>query len=153
MLELSALHKLRPLIATPCHGSSVFINYLLSAIRFQESCLAAGLRPEFFFGHGDSLVTRARNDCVAYFLSNPQFTHLFWIDSDIGYSPEAAFRLLLADRDVVAGVYPLKREDWPANGVASGTTRNASRNCTPATPSIPARSAKTWRWSSMPRAS
>jgi hypothetical protein len=68
-------------------------------------------------------VKRARNDCVAYFLTNTQFTHLFWIDADIGYSPEAAYRFLRADRDVVAGVYPLKREDWPAEGVPQGTTR------------------------------
>jgi hypothetical protein len=124
VLDPSALQAFRPLIATPCHGSSVFLNYLLSAIRFQEAYFfSVGKRLDFFFRHGDSLVTRARNDCVAYFLSNPDFTHLFWIDSDIGYSPEAAFRLLLADRDVVAGVYPLKREDWPANGVPQGTTR------------------------------
>jgi hypothetical protein len=50
-------------------------------------------------------------------------THLFWIDADIGFSPEAAFRLLLADRDVAAGVYPLKHEDWPADGVPAGITR------------------------------
>jgi len=66
-----------------------------------------------------------RNDCVAYFLANPAFTHLFWIDADIGFSPEAAFRLLLSDRDVAAGVYPLKREDWPAEGVPQGTTRRS----------------------------
>ena len=123
MLEMSALRKFRPLIATPSHNSSVFINYMFSAIQFQEACLSAGMRLDFFFRHGDSLITRARNDCVAYFLGNSQYTHLFWIDADIGYSPEAAFRLLLADRDVAAGVYPLKREDWPADGVPQGTTR------------------------------
>ena len=123
MLEMSALRTFRPLIATPSHNSAVFINYMLSAIQFQEACFAAGMRLDFFFRHGDSLVTRARNDCVAYFLTNTQFTHLFWIDADIGYSPEAAYRLLRADRDVVAGVYPLKREDWPAEGVPQGTTR------------------------------
>jgi hypothetical protein len=61
--------------------------------------------------------------CVAFFLTNPQFSHLFWIDSDIGYSPEPAFRLLLCDHDVAAGVYPLKREEWPADGVPQGATR------------------------------
>jgi hypothetical protein len=123
VLEMSALRTCRPLIATPSHNSAVFINYMLSAIQFQEACFAAGMRLDFFFRHGDSLVTRARNDCVAHFLTNLQFTHLFWIDADIGYSPEAALRLLRADRDVVAGVYPLKREDWPADGVPQGTTR------------------------------
>ena len=124
MLDISALRTFQPLIATPCHGNSLFLNYVLSAIRLQEAFFfSVEKRLDFFFRHGDSLVTRARNDCVAYFLTHPQFTHLFWIDSDIGYSPEAAFRLLLADHDVAAGVYPLKREDWPAEGVPQGTTR------------------------------
>ena len=123
MLDFSALRSFQPLIATPCHSNSLFLPYVLSAIRLQHASFSAGMRLDFFFRQGDSLVTRARNDCVAYFLMSPQFTHLFWIDSDIGYSPEAAFRLLLADRDVAAGVYPLKREDWPAKGVPHGTTR------------------------------
>lgn len=59
-----------------------------------------GFPLEFHLRRGDSLVTRCRNDCVAVFLANPQFTHLFFVDADIGFTPEAAFRLLLADRDV-----------------------------------------------------
>jgi hypothetical protein len=153
VLEISALRTFRPLIATPSHNSAVFINYMLSAIQFQEACFAAGLRLDFFFRHGDSLVTRARNDCVAYFLTNPQFTHLFWVDADIGYSPEAALRLLRADRDIVAGVYPLKREDWPADGCRKARHARGSKNCIPVTPSTPGGSAKTWRWSSTPTAS
>jgi hypothetical protein len=34
-------------------------------------------------------------------------------NADIGFTPEAAFRLLLSDRDVAAVVYPLKREALP----------------------------------------
>ena len=72
---------------------------------------------------GESLITRARNNCVATFMAHPEWTHLFWIDSDIGFSAEAFYRLLLADKDVVAGIYPLKRENWPAEGVPAGTTQ------------------------------
>lgn len=68
-------------------------------------------------------MTRARNNCVAQFLANPQWTHLFWIDSDIGFSAQAAFRLLLSNYDIAAGVYPLKRDNWPAEGVVAGTTQ------------------------------
>ena len=96
------------------------LNYALSVLRLQRACAEAGLRLDFHLRRGDSLViTRCRNDCVAYFLANPQFTHLFFIDPDIGFSPEAAFRLLLSDRDVTAGVYPLKRQDWHTQGSAS----------------------------------
>jgi hypothetical protein len=72
----------------------------------QHECIAAPCN--FHFGPGDSLVTRVRNDCVAYFLTNSNYTDLFWIDAGIGFSPQEVFRLLLSDHDV----YPLKREDW-----------------------------------------
>ena len=62
---------------------------------------------------------------VAEFLSRPNYTHLFWIDGDIGFEPEAALRLLRAGRDVVAGAYPFKRENWPQQGVPAGTTRQS----------------------------
>lgn len=60
---------------------------------------------------------------MATFLENKEWTHLFWIDSDIGFSPDSFYRLLLADKDVVAGIYPLKRENWPEEGVPAGTTQ------------------------------
>ncbi|WP_228257201.1 hypothetical protein [Acinetobacter sp. WCHAc060025] len=47
---------------------------------------------------------------------------MFWIDSDIGFSAEAAFRLLQADYDIAAGVYPLKRDHWPADGLPEKMT-------------------------------
>ena len=60
---------------------------------------------------------------MATFLENKEWTHLFRIDSDIGFSPDSFYRLLLADKDVVAGVYPLKRENWPEEGVPAGATQ------------------------------
>jgi len=123
VLDRSALRDFNVLVVTPCFGGTFFLNYVLSIINLQREGGAEGLAIAFYFNAGDSLITRSRNDCVAYFLANPRFTHLFWVDADIGFAPEQAFRLLLADRDIVAGVYPLKREDWPAEGVAQGTTK------------------------------
>lgn len=111
------------MVATPCYGGALFYKYVTSIIQFIGAADKAGMGLEFFFRAGDSLITRARNDCVAQFLSSPQFTHLFWIDGDIGFSPEAAMRLLLSDRAVAAGVYPLKRQDWPADGLPEGMTQ------------------------------
>lgn len=123
MLELSALRGFRPLIATPCYGGALCINYAESVIQLQGVCAEQGFPIAFHLRRGDSLITRCRNDCVAFFLSNPAYTHLFFIDADIGFTPEAALRLVRADRDIAAGVYPLKREDWPPGGVPYGTTR------------------------------
>jgi hypothetical protein len=90
MLDPTALKTFRPLFVTPCFGERVFMNCVLGIIALQREAIAAGMACDFHFRPGDSLVTRVRNDCVAFFLSQPQYTHLFWIDADIGFSPLAA---------------------------------------------------------------
>jgi hypothetical protein len=123
MLDPSELRQFFPVIVTPSHDGKFFQNYVMSMMNFTVEAERAGMRLQVLFHQGESLVTRARNNCVAQFLANPHWTHLFWIDADIGFSAQAAFRLLLSGYDIAAGVYPLKREDWPADGVAEGTTR------------------------------
>ncbi|MEI7714108.1 MAG: hypothetical protein WCI94_21920 [Rhodospirillales bacterium] len=122
MLDRSALREFRPLIMTPSHDGTFFFTYLASIIQLMAAGPGVGLPINFMFQCGDSLVTRARNHLVALFLSQPEWTHLMWIDADIGFSPESFFRLLLSNHDIAAGIYPLKREDWPAEGVPAGTT-------------------------------
>jgi hypothetical protein len=110
-------------VVTPSHDGKFFQNYVASMLNFTVQAERAGMRMQVLMHQGESLVTRARNNCVAQFLANPQWTHLFWIDADIGFSAQAAFRLLLSGYDIAAGVYPLKRENWPDGGVAAGTTQ------------------------------
>jgi hypothetical protein len=123
MREPSALKQFYPVLMTPSHDGKFFQNYVLSIMNFVIQAERSGMRVQVYLHQGESLVTRARNNCVAAFLANPEWTHLFWVDADIGFSAEAAFRLLLADYDIASGVYPLKREDWPAEGVPAGMTR------------------------------
>jgi len=111
-----------PLIATPTHDGKLFKNYVISMLNAISAFTSAQIRAQVLLLEGESLVTRARNNCVAHFLANPEWTHLFWIDSDIGFTPEAALRLLNSGYDVAAGVYPLKRENWPDDGLPTGTT-------------------------------
>lgn len=113
MLDDQALSQFHPVVMTPSHDGKYFYNYVLSLLNFSHACGSVGMPLQVYLTHGESLVTRARNNTVAEFLANPQWTHLFWIDSDIGFSPEAALRLLRSGYDVAAGVYPLKRQNWP----------------------------------------
>ena len=123
MLDPSELRQFFPVVVTPSHDGKFFQNYVASMLNFTVQAERAGMRMQVLMHQGESLVTRARNNCVAQFLANPQWTHLFWIDADIGFSAQAAFRLLLSGYDIAAGVYPLKRENWPDGGVAAGTTQ------------------------------
>jgi hypothetical protein len=122
MLDQSALSSLKPLFMTPCYGGNVAANFAKSVLALNSALWKIGMSGEVCIRSGESLITRARNEAVAHFLLDASFTHLFWIDSDIGFTVDQIFRLLLADRDVVAGVYPLKSFDFPAQ-LAAGLTR------------------------------
>jgi hypothetical protein len=101
-------------IATPCYGGQVFQNYFLSIIQLIFTVQKRGdVDLSFIVRGGDSLITRSRNSIVAEFLSNEQYTHLLWIDADIGFKPEAVYRLLQSNYEIAAGVYPLKALQFP----------------------------------------
>ncbi|MQR01465.1 hypothetical protein [Glaciimonas soli] len=123
MTQNTDLKSFFPVIMTPSHDGKFFQNYVTSLLNFAIQAERAGMPLQIVMHQGESLVTRARNNCVAQFLEHPEWTHLFWIDADIGFSAEAAFRLLGSGYDIAAGVYPLKRENWPIEGVPAGTTQ------------------------------
>jgi len=60
----------------------------------------------------DALITRARQNVVANFLSIEEATHLLFIDADLGFEPDQVFRLLDFGADMAAAIYPIKRIDW-----------------------------------------
>ncbi len=117
MLPQSALKSMNVMFATPCYISAVSMNYVTSIFGMTLDAGHLGL-PCILHMHSESLITRGRNNMVRKFLAEEQFTHLFWIDSDIVFNSESVFRLLLADRDVAAGVYPMKDFKWPDEGIS-----------------------------------
>ena len=98
-------------LATPCYGGLANIAYVKSLLALQAVCTARGVDLHVELTGGDALIGRARATMAAKFLASDA-THLFFVDADIGFTPEQALRLLDADRDVVGGVYPTKRIDW-----------------------------------------
>lgn len=98
----------KPFIATPSYDGRFCTNYLVSVLELRAFLHNRDIEHEFFF-LSESLIVRARNDCVANFLET-DCTHLFFIDADIGFEPEAFYRLLTAGYDLAAGVYPIKRD-------------------------------------------
>ena len=60
---------------------------------------------------GSSMVLWARSAIVGEFLRS-DCTHLFWIDSDLCFTPNDFFRLVGfgANHDIISGAYPLKAD-------------------------------------------
>ncbi len=121
MLPMEALHSMNVMVATPCYISAVAMNYVTSIFKLQARALQVGLNLTLHM-HAESLITRGRNEIVRFFLEHEEYTHLFWIDSDIEFEPRQFIRLLLADKDVAAGIYPIKNLNWPAEGVPEPMT-------------------------------
>ncbi|RZI87327.1 MAG: hypothetical protein EOP78_19265 [Variovorax sp.] len=127
MLDTSALKSIRPFVATPSHSGTMSSIYVRSLLGLVNLAWTHGFAMQTRFLDGDSLIPRARNRLVAEFMADAQWTHLFWIDADIGFAPEAALRLMLSGREVVAGVYPHKRDGWPAEGLAQALPVGSTR--------------------------
>lgn len=128
MLSQEDLKNQHLVIATPCYGGQVFQNYFMSVLRFVFAANQVGLPISFIVRGGDSLIPRQRNSIVAEFMSVPEYTHLLWIDADIGFEPDQIFRLLMADREVAGGVYPLKKIVMPDIMPEGGMTREHFQN-------------------------
>jgi hypothetical protein len=97
----------------------------------------AGIPVIIEFCRNDSLVPRARNNLLARAMSDPEMTHAMFIDADIHWSPMGVLQLLLADKPIVGGAYPLKRYNWSELGAFTDLmTRHqaslASSSTTPA---------------------
>lgn len=104
--------KIEVLVGTPCYGGVVTQTYMQSYLALLEACRERGIGLDLMLLGGDSLITRARNQIAAWFLDAKRFTHLMFIDADIGFEPAQFMQLVDRNVDIAAGIYPLKRIDW-----------------------------------------
>jgi hypothetical protein len=95
------------LIGTPAYGGLLHIDYLHSVLDFQRSGIPFTL---VTLGQ-ESLVTRARNTIVAMFLSQPQATHLLFLDADVGLAASGLRVLIGSGCDVIGAPVPMKARD------------------------------------------
>lgn len=99
------------MMATPCYGGLVYETYLRGMTSLAGTTAGFGMNINMATVTNESLVTRARNELVKYMMMT-DCTHLFFIDADISFTTEDVLRILLHDKDVVVGAYPLKRVNW-----------------------------------------
>jgi choline kinase len=85
---------------------------MMSILKLINTVRDRGINCTFYPIFFESLVSRARNAAVAHFMEDPDSTHLLFIDSDIIFEPEDVFKLLDADKPVIAGIYPKKYITW-----------------------------------------
>ncbi|MHC1712277.1 MAG: hypothetical protein AB9872_09015 [Solidesulfovibrio sp.] len=99
------------MIGTPCYNGNVTVNYLRSVVPAIGFLERQGIKTGMLTPSHESLITRARNLVANEFMREKDYTHLLFIDADIGFSPELPWKYLQADKDVVCGIYPVKHVD------------------------------------------
>ena len=99
-------------ILTPCYGGMCHVNYTCQLMKTINLFQMFQCDIQVEFCGMDSLVTRARNNLVARAMSDPLMTHMMFIDSDITWEPMDIFKLLLSEKPLVGGIYPLKSYQW-----------------------------------------
>jgi hypothetical protein len=98
------------LTCTPTYTGDVCSEFANSLAVASAHCVLRNVWLEPRFAPGFSLVEYGRNWLVAKFLEQKNATHLFWVDSDLFFPPDAIYRLLARDKDVICGVYPTKSD-------------------------------------------
>lgn len=101
-----------PLIAVPCYDQLVTEPFFMSIMKLVIGFKSIGLN--FAISTvSDSLISRSRNTLVSKFMAVPEFTHLLFIDADIGFESENVLKLLWHEKDVMTAAYPIKDIRWP----------------------------------------
>lgn len=90
------------MILTPVARDPV-VEYTVSLVSTVMTLQELGIRCSFQFVIGGSIVHRARNELLAYFLAS-DFTDCLFIDDDMQWSPNDVVRLLASDKPVISGV-------------------------------------------------
>lgn len=118
-LEITT-EQLRPysiMVGTPMYGGVANGMYTKATNDLSMLCTMAGIKLKYYFLFNESLIQRARNYVVDEFLRS-DFTHLMFIDADIGFDARDVLGLLGIQTmdpekyDIITGPYPKKTIAW-----------------------------------------
>ena len=119
-LNIDKIKEMKPYIATPMYGGMCTGMYTKCLMDMTAVFMNHGVQSQIYYLFNESLITRARNYCVANFLKSDA-THLFFIDSDIAWKAMDVMYMLhliaeAKDTDeplrIFTGLYPKKTIAW-----------------------------------------
>lgn len=114
--RVKAENEIKPvgvMLALPMYGGMCTGNLALSLVKTTLMLQGLGYKYHIETLYNESLIPRGRNMLARSFLEHPDMDRLMFIDSDIDFSELDVLSLLLSKHDLVGGVYPKKRINWP----------------------------------------
>jgi hypothetical protein len=110
--QVDFLKGKRLMVATPCYGGQTTALYTQSMLKLQSECSRYKIEMVLLAITNESLITRARNDLVYHFLKHKDargvFEYIMFIDADIQFEADHVIRLIVHNKDIVTGAYPMK---------------------------------------------
>ena len=115
-VPIEELRKRKIFVATPMYGGQCHGMYTKSMCDLSKLCQAYEVDMKAWFMFNESLITRARNYCADEFMRS-DFTHMMFIDSDIGFDPNDVLTLAAlsepgSEYEIMCGPYPKKTIAW-----------------------------------------
>lgn len=107
------------LFCTPCYGGKIDEPHFRSCMQLKDVLHASGVPHDWLTGRNESLVTRARNEMTASFLTT-KHTHMMWLDADIEFEADDVGKLWNLNADVGVAFYAMKRPDMPLSAWKNG---------------------------------
>jgi hypothetical protein len=105
--------KPKVFIATPTNGSTVKAAYSMSLAGVVADLEQRGISTIRAQLDG-ATIEAMRNDLAHEFLSRSEFTHVLFIDSDMGFPSDLAAKLLMFDKPLIGVVYTKRMINFAA---------------------------------------
>ena len=123
-IDLDFIRKTHVHYCTPCYGGQVTEPFFRSWTRAHMMFTKHEIPYSLTTSANESLVSRARCHMVAYFMANPEATHMMFIDADINFDALDILHMLQHDKDIIVGAYPKKDLNW--NNIKHNVVNNTS---------------------------
>lgn len=101
------------LVGTPAYNGMVHIDYMDSILDMHRLKIPFD---NMKIGN-ESLITRGRNTILSFFHYSKDYSHLLFLDADIGITGEDVIKLVQHNVDVIGAPVPLKGADAKGNKV------------------------------------
>jgi len=98
------------MVATPMFGGMCYDNFVHGMLDLQRELHDRKIRNLFWTTRNESDIKRARNRAFAEFIASG-FSHLVFIDADIGFEANDVLRLVAHDRHYVGATYAKKNRE------------------------------------------
>ena len=96
------------LFLLPQYGGQVTTSFFESMLEWAQQASNHGVEWNWIIDPGSTLLPMARSQLVALAMELDDWTHIIMSDSDMGFNVNDLCQLILADKDVIGAVAPVK---------------------------------------------